>query len=149
MSLHLMALPGSHVAQIEGKVGTPERPLSDLGAVSYRSYWTRVLLETLRQHRSALTIREMSRLTSIRQEDVIQTLQSMNMLKYYRGHHILNCNQRIVEEHLRGIQGQRVIEIDRSRLHWQPRVWPLPPHMAKRSRGGNTCVKRQNSAQTS
>ncbi|KAI4339730.1 hypothetical protein MLD38_024640 [Melastoma candidum] len=31
----------------EGKVGTPERPLSDFGLVSYKGYWTRVLLEIL------------------------------------------------------------------------------------------------------
>eukprot|EP00268_Persea_americana_P049527 TRINITY_DN5313_c0_g1_i5.p1 TRINITY_DN5313_c0_g1~~TRINITY_DN5313_c0_g1_i5.p1 ORF type:complete len:399 (+),score=53.03 TRINITY_DN5313_c0_g1_i5:76-1272(+) len=41
----------------EGKVGTPERPLSDLGLLSYRGYWTRVLLDILKKHKSNISIK--------------------------------------------------------------------------------------------
>ncbi|KAF6175658.1 hypothetical protein GIB67_022660 [Kingdonia uniflora] len=44
----------------EGKVGTPERPLSDLGLLSYRGYWTRVLLDILKKHKSNISIKETS-----------------------------------------------------------------------------------------
>ncbi|MFQ6653596.1 hypothetical protein Gotur_024914 [Gossypium turneri] len=41
----------------EGKVGTPERPLSDLGLLSYRGYWTRVLLDILKKHKRNISIK--------------------------------------------------------------------------------------------
>ncbi|KAG1686530.1 hypothetical protein DVH05_006496 [Phytophthora capsici] len=46
----------------EEKVGSPEKPLSDLGLVSYRSYWTRELLRILRDYpEKEVSIMELTR----------------------------------------------------------------------------------------
>ncbi len=39
------------------QVGTPERPLSDLGRVSYPGYWTRELLKILSDHQGMISIK--------------------------------------------------------------------------------------------
>jgi histone acetyltransferase MYST1 len=131
------------LSSMEGKVGSPERPLSDLGAVSYRSYWTRVVLECLKIHGLTLSLRDISRITSIREEDVVATLQGLNFLQYYRGQRIIHATKDAVDRHLQESCKGRVIEVDTGRLRWAPKEWPLPPHMQKgRSRGGNTVLSK-------
>jgi MOZ/SAS family len=52
------------------------RVCSDLGKLSYRSYWTHVLLTLLRDYKGDMSVRDMSRITAIKTEDIISTLQA-------------------------------------------------------------------------
>ncbi|GIX97944.1 histone acetyltransferase KAT5 [Caerostris darwini] len=80
------------LSKFEGKTGSPEKPLSDLGLLSYRSYWTGAILEILVNvkptepgERPQITIQEISEQTSIKKQDVISTLQHLNLIHYYKG----------------------------------------------------------------
>ena len=103
----------------EGKVGSPEKPLSDLGLLSFRSYWTRVLLEILRQHQGNLSIKDISTMTAIKTEDIIATLQSLNLIKYWKGQHIISVTPKVIEDHLKTSSRQPTL-IDPEFLHWVP-----------------------------
>ena len=86
----------------EGKPGSPEKPLSDLGKISYRSYWTHVLF-TLLNGQSALDniqIKGLSDLTGIKAEDIISTLQSLNMIKCWKGQHVVFVKRHVIQEYL-------------------------------------------------
>jgi len=103
----------------EGKVGSPEKPLSDLGQLSFRSYWTQVLLQALRAHKGNLSIKEISALTAIKTEDIISTLQSLNLIKYWKGQHVISVSPKIVEEHLR-VNARAYLRCDPTKLEWRP-----------------------------
>ncbi|KAL2650872.1 hypothetical protein R1flu_019000 [Riccia fluitans] len=116
----------------ENKIGTPERPLSDLGQVSFRSYWTRVLLEILRDHRGNLSIKDLSSMTAVRNDDIISTLQSLNLIKYWKGQHIISVSAKIIDEHLKNVGTQPHYTIDPTKLRWIPHSFG--PATSRRSR---------------
>ncbi|KAL0490270.1 HAG4 [Acrasis kona] len=103
----------------EEKVGSPEKPLSDLGKLSYRSYWKYVLLDILRKHKGNLSIKDLSKLTSIKPEDIISTLNSLNLLKYWKGQHIISVTPKIIDDHVKKTSKQEM-DIEPSKLHWTP-----------------------------
>jgi histone acetyltransferase MYST1 len=83
------------------QVGTPERPLSDLGRVSYRSYWTRVLMPVLKERQGSVAIKELSELTCIKPDDIIYTLQHLGLVQYQKGQHVLLADPKLLDQHLR------------------------------------------------
>ncbi|GFU05743.1 hypothetical protein NPIL_41241 [Nephila pilipes] len=40
-------------------IGSPEKPLSYLGKLNYRSYWSWVILEILKDYRGALSVKDL------------------------------------------------------------------------------------------
>jgi DUF1365 family protein len=69
-------------------VGTPEKPLSDLGKVSYRSYWWWVLikeLDKLSLEMSHISVRQLSHLAGIHVDDITSILNTLQLIKYWKG----------------------------------------------------------------
>lgn len=83
LSLVYSFLPtGYLLSKREGQPGSPEKPLSDLGRLSYMAYWRSVVLECLHEVRDRqITIRQLSKLTGICPQDITTTLHSLNMLE--------------------------------------------------------------------
>ena len=59
-------ISGYLLSRVEGEPGSPERPLSDLGRVSYESYWKSVVLACLDSRRDSgqVTVAGMRHLSS-------------------------------------------------------------------------------------
>ncbi len=70
------------LSKLEEKVGSPEKPLSDLGLVSYRSYWSSTILHYLRNFQGGqISIMDLSKATSILADDIITCLQYLGLLR--------------------------------------------------------------------
>lgn len=85
----------------EGKAGSPEKPLSDLGLLSYRSYWAESILKILIPQISSssqISIQELSSRTSITCEDILHTLQALDLLKYFKGQHTIVLSKKVISD---------------------------------------------------
>ncbi|KAJ8317051.1 hypothetical protein KUTeg_004955 [Tegillarca granosa] len=107
----------------EQKIGSPERPLSDLGLISYRSYWKETLLNYLHKYKGKeICIKDVSQETAINANDIVSTLQALGMLKYWKGKHLVLKRQDLIEEFLEK-KSKRPADfkvIDGSCLKWTP-----------------------------
>ncbi|XP_058125297.1 histone acetyltransferase KAT7 [Anopheles ziemanni] len=116
------------LTRVEGKIGSPEKPLSDLGLISYRSYWKDVLLQYLcSRPGTTLSIKDISQEMAINSYDIVSTLQALGMMKYWKGKHIILKKQDFLEEYEERIKRRsNMPKIDQSCLKWTPFVAPAP-----------------------
>ncbi|KAI0539075.1 hypothetical protein GGR58DRAFT_465842 [Xylaria digitata] len=75
------------LTRVEEKSGSPEKPLSDMGLVSYRNYWRLVLCKYLIEHvaeeksqKRGLSIRQISDDTGMTPDDVVSALEALRFL---------------------------------------------------------------------
>mmetsp|Transcript_14456 Transcript_14456/g.43171 ORF Transcript_14456/g.43171 Transcript_14456/m.43171 type:complete len:513 (-) Transcript_14456:560-2098(-) len=110
------------LSRTESKVGAPEKPLSDLGHIAYRSYWASTLLDTLKRILSdaqAISIMELSKMTSIMADDVAATLQYLGVVRQIDGVPILWCPPAALDALVTKHPVKPPI-VDVKALHWTP-----------------------------
>jgi histone acetyltransferase MYST1 len=103
----------------EGKTGSPEKPLSDLGKMAYRSYWTHILMNVLASPNAKdLSIKKMAQRTGIKVEDIISTLQSLDMIKCWKGQHVVHVKQQELQNYIKQDKQFRLCKNEY--LKWEP-----------------------------
>jgi histone acetyltransferase MYST1 len=124
------------LSKIEGKIGSPEKPLSDLGRVSYKSYWTEVLIKFLSSmsHSSTqsgivtIPVQEVSVITCIKPADIISTLRALELIRYVKGAYLITCNPKIIETIQTSIiereSKNSYQSFDPNQLQWTPPLFP-------------------------
>lgn len=112
------------LTRIEGKTGSPEKPLSDMGLVSYRNYWRLVLSYQLRNQKTPLSIAELSERTGMTADDIVSGLEGLRALvrdpvtKTYA----LRLNYAYFKECIGNWESKGYVKLNPDALVWTPYI---------------------------
>ncbi|KAG0216978.1 putative ESA1-histone acetyltransferase [Mortierella sp. GBAus27b] len=110
------------LSKVEKKLGSPEKPLSDLGLLSYRAFWAETIVGLLiEQHKLGieLSIDDIANRTAFQPQDVLHTLQNLNALKYYHGQYVIVLSDTVIKNWERSSKKKKR-EVDPKALVWKP-----------------------------
>ncbi|KAJ8457613.1 hypothetical protein ONZ45_g958 [Pleurotus djamor] len=107
----------------EGKLGSPEKPLSDLGLLGYRAYWAETIVELLVDTADTeISVDDIAQRTSITHTDVMNTCTTLGLFKHYKGSHIICLNSGVIDRYEKTKQKRRR-RIYAEYLKWKPPVF--------------------------
>ncbi|KAF4125373.1 histone acetyltransferase HTATIP [Geosmithia morbida] len=113
------------LSRIEGKLGSPEKPLSDLGLLSYRQYWSENILDLLVSYNEKdekATIEGISTALAMTTQDVEHTLQALRMQVYHRSDHKIVIPDKLIKQREKQMGKKRRV-IDPTKIQWKPPVF--------------------------
>ncbi|CAZ86542.1 unnamed protein product [Tuber melanosporum] len=108
----------------ENKTGSPEKPFSDLGLLSYRNYWKLTLCYELRSQSAPVTIVQLSQRTGMTPDDVVCGLEALNALVRdpVTGTYALRIDYPALEAHIQKWEAKGYVKLNPDALVWTPYV---------------------------
>lgn len=104
----------------EEKVGSPEKPMSDLGQQAYKPYWASTIVDfLLNNDSSSMSIMDISKMTAIMAEDIVFTLNQLGVLKIINGVYFIAAEEGLLRK-LAKKYPVKEPRVDPSKLHWTP-----------------------------
>ena len=64
-------------------------------------------------------LQELSDMTAIKADDILSTLQSLDLIQYRKGQHVICADPKVLDRHLKAA-GRGGLEVDVSKLIWTP-----------------------------
>ncbi|KAJ8331911.1 hypothetical protein BDV3_004588 [Batrachochytrium dendrobatidis] len=112
----------------EERCGSPEKPLSELGALSYRYYWRVVIIQAiLSRTESEISIQALSLQTRMTVDDIIHTLHLLDMIvKNDHGAYVIRCNMPALREYDEKIKAKGYPTVKPENLRWSPFLFKRP-----------------------
>ena len=116
------------LSRVEDQFGSPEKPLSDLGRISYHSYWKSTIIEYVHNHQDpSLSIRTISKDTGMDPHDIAATLQMLDMLKTKEDGSVQMVRRNAMfNAHMEKVKDKIRIPLSVDALHWSPLVHSAP-----------------------
>jgi histone acetyltransferase SAS3 len=128
------------LTKVEKRTGSPEKPLSDMGLVSYRSYWRGVLCRLLLRHQDEdgeassderPSIVKIAKETGMTPDDIISTLEGLRFLVRdpITRQYALRLDYDYMREYVEKHDKKATIKVLPQRLCWTPYVMGRPTNM--------------------